>query len=349
MKFKHILAFAIHGLTSKSIEEDVNLIEIQERDVLVSLSKDSDEHLSIIDRGLALATLMLKGFFGEPMQGERTRILTEEVAKIQSKRNEQAGGSAILVIDITGDTEVDLSGVQRETEDFVVIFDAIDKEYLRSQDVQIVSSIVASLALSLQRTEPIEKLSDGIYLLDSDGKVYHSFTPSVSASVRLSSSVTPEVIETARFYAEGLRQRSNMASVVRLLNQSIDEGSDTLRSFLSAWTGLEILINKTFSSYESRFIDTIKQGAPSHALDFYLNRVSNVMSDKYRLIDRFIIVSHFLSNTSSKSDLEQFRQIKNIRDQLLHGAEIADSNLPVHETQDILKRYLTKHLRLSKG
>jgi hypothetical protein len=181
-------------------------------------------------------------------------------------------------------------------------------------------------------------------------RVYHPLTVSLGpVSFRLSSPITAEVIETARFYALSLLQSPNLNSVVRLYNQSIDEGSDALRSFLSVWAGLEILINKTFSWYESMFIESIKQGASSHALDSYLDRVSDVMSDKFRLVDKFTIVSHFLANTSSEEDLEKFKRIKKIRDRLIHGAEIPETDLPVQETQDLLLRYLPKHIRLSKG
>ena len=72
------------------------------------------------------------------------------------------------------------------------------------------------------------------------------------------------------------------------------------------------------------------------------------MRGKYRLLDKFIIISHFLAKASSEADSKQFKQIKDIRDQLLHGVEITDSDLPVHKIQDLLLRYLTKHLLLSK-
>jgi hypothetical protein len=350
MKFKHILAFAVHGLTSSSLEEDIDLIVTDEPEVRAMLLKDPDKNLYIIDRGLALATLMLRGFFGEAKEGERAQLLEEEVAQIRSKWKKQAKGASILVIDITGDIEADLSGAQRETADFVVIFDAVDKEHLRSLHAPFVSSIVASISLALPRIEPIEKLRDGIYLLDSDGKIYHSFTPSLGAvSVRVSSPLTTEILEAARFYGEALLHRPNMARVIRLFHHSIDESSDKLRSFLSAWAALEILINKTFSGYESQFIDAIKQAAPSHALYAYLDRVSEVMSGKYRLLDRFIIVSHFLAESSSDADTRQFKEIKDMRDRLLHGADILEADLPVHETQDLLHRYITGHLRLSSG
>ncbi|MFH1374960.1 MAG: hypothetical protein ABII79_14345 [bacterium] len=332
MKFKYTLAFAIHGLTSNSLGEFVNPIVTDRPDVSVVLVKDADVLLSIIDRGRAFASLMLRSFFGDPTEGDRTELLREEVVKIRSRRKKRAKGAATLVIDITGETEVDLSGVQREMDDFVVIFDAVDKESLRSQHARLVSSIVASLALSIPRIEPIEKLRDGIYLLDSNGKVYLSLTLSTGTpSVRVSSPLTPEMLAAARFYREGLLKRQNIATVVRFFNQSIDKSSDTLRSFLFAWTGLEILINKTFSL---------------HALDSYHDCVSDVTSDKFSLLDKFNIVSHFLGQSSSQADSKQFQEIKKTRDRFLHGDDIPESDLPVHGTQNLLQRYLIKYLRL---
>ena len=45
----------------------------------------------------------------------------------------------------------------------------------------------------------------------------------------------------------------DLERVNRLLVSSLQSERDTMRSFLDAWTAMEILINKTFKLYEGRY------------------------------------------------------------------------------------------------
>jgi hypothetical protein len=43
-------------------------------------------------------------------------------------------------------------------------------------------------------------------------------------------------------------------------------------------------------------------------------------------------------------DVERFRRAKEVRDELTHGQDIREANLPVQAVQELVRRYLRLHL-----
>jgi hypothetical protein len=76
----------------------------------------------------------------------------------------------------------------------------------------------------------------------------------------------------------------------------------------------------------------------------YLRRIREVMKDKYRLADKFAVISLRLSPDSGDEDLEQMLKVKKIRDKLLHGDVIDEASLPVKIIRDLASKYLRFHL-----
>ena len=86
----------------------------------------------------------------------------------------------------------------------------------------------------------------------------------------------------------------------------------------------------------------MENGAPISAKPVFL-RFRNVMSDKYRLADKFLIITSVFNSDSATNDAENFRKIKLVRDNLLHGLEIPP-HLPTENVQNLLFKYLSLHL-----
>jgi hypothetical protein len=110
----------------------------------------------------------------------------------------------------------------------------------------------------------------------------------------------------------------DLERVNRLLVSSLQSERDTMRSFLDAWTAMEILINKTFKSYEGRY--------------------------KYPLVDKFRLLASRLCPENADEDVRQLTRVKKIRDNLLHGQDIDEASLPVRTVQDLARRYLRLRL-----
>jgi hypothetical protein len=68
------------------------------------------------------------------------------------------------------------------------------------------------------------------------------------------------------------------------------------------------------------------------------------MSDKDRLLDKFIVIASLLSLSSATADVESFKSIKSARDGLFHQAGAQNQTFPTTEAQMLLRKYLGLHL-----
>jgi ribosomal 50S subunit-associated protein YjgA (DUF615 family) len=119
---------------------------------------------------------------------------------------------------------------------------------------------------------------------------------------------------------------------------------DDFRSFLFGWTALEIFINKVFSQYEKVLIDAVASEVTVHGASRYFERITQVMKDKYRLVDKFGVVSGVLAGETSDGAVVHFKRIKKVRDDLLHGQDAAVTSLINTELRELVSRYLRAHL-----
>ena len=117
-----------------------------------------------------------------------------------------------------------------------------------------------------------------------------------------------------------------------------------LRSFLAAWTALEIFVNKVFGDYEDRLFGELTEGPYPEARREHLARMREVMKDKYRLADKFAIIICQLCPNDADQDLAAFRKAKELRDDLSHGTEVTEPALPVAIVQGLIRKYLRLHL-----
>jgi hypothetical protein len=87
----------------------------------------------------------------------------------------------------------------------------------------------------------------------------------------------------------------------------------------------------------------MKDGAPASAKPVF-ERFRGVMSDKYRLADKFLIMTSVLDPAGAEGDAAEFRQLKKARDELLHALDTPSSPLPTEAIQKLLLKYMKLHL-----
>ncbi len=123
-----------------------------------------------------------------------------------------------------------------------------------------------------------------------------------------------------------------------------DEATDELQAFIAAWSALEIFVNATFkSTYENRFFGIMADGAPEAAKPVFA-RFKDVMSDKYGLANKFLIVASVLDPSAATEDATEFGRLKKIRDDLLHALISPAGPLPTNGAQKLLLKYMKLHL-----
>ena len=349
MRYRHIIAYAIHGLQASSLQEEIVLFNRESPKVRAVLLQNPDRYLYEIDRALALAGGMLRGFFGGASGPELVARVETEIEAIRSRRRKEQRSAAAMLIEVTGEVKTEVPEHQREFPDFTISFDAFDKIHVRTQDAPVVESLVTALALALGRVEPIQRLRDGTYLIDDSGKIHYSYSPRMGmASVSMASPFEKGIADRTKQIADGLLDDPELHSVVRLLLEAFGTEADPLRSFLSAWFALEIFINKVFASYEKNFQASLLADNPSKARSLQPNRLADVMKHGYGMSDKFYIISHFLAAGTAERDAEEFKALKKARDSLLHGQEVPEEALRSRALMDLVSRYLQAHLTARK-
>ncbi len=127
-----------------------------------------------------------------------------------------------------------------------------------------------------------------------------------------------------------------------------DYETDRLKAFLSGWAAIEILIAKTFKTYEDAFLSPLANAEQQGLREKFLARVKSVMKDKYRLTDKFAAVGAVLfpyaPESESQKDFEKFIKLKKLRDSIFHGEEFSERDLPVYELAVLLRKYILAHV-----
>lgn len=346
MRYTFLSAYRVQGIAHTVSEADVTLFENKAKGIRVLLTNDVTKHLHLLNRHLALLTMMMQGTIGNPVSIEFPELLISETAKIEQQRLDAIGSDPVIIIEINGEVDAQIPLTARTIQNFILCFDAFDKKALK---VRLQSEISAILtALRIGSGEPLEfrQVCDGSYLHTDTNQVVHSATfEAGNMSMYVSKRLTQEQhTQVAADVALALKAGS-LGRVMRLHAQSLSNTTDNYRAFIAAWSALEILIGKLFPIYQQLLAAELRNINQSPGLHSYLDRVANVMNGKYKLSDKFAVLSVYLDNSNVPNEVQIFRDLKEIRDQLSHGQEIEEAALPTKDVHRLFDKYLRNHLR----
>lgn len=345
MKYIYIVTFKIDGISLPQGIDEVVINEANQTRVI--LCSDCSKYSIHADRGLATISMMLKGLTGQGAKGEFEDRLNTQVASIQSSRSKKFPNGPFIVFEGNGETPVELSSATRDFGPFVITFDAVDKGKIKELYKKPINQYLTSLFLIAEKDYSVKKVFEGFYLKEK-GKIYYSYTASSYGTVMISNPFTEESAKKLKGYISAINKANRLEDVYRLLVRATSERSDKFRSFIFAWTALEIFFNKIFKLYEEKFLEkhTI-DGLPILAQHFF-KRIKDVMKGKYTLRDKFIVIVSMLSD-DTEDDLNKFVKAKKARDTFLHGEDIEESQLPIQEIVGMVRKYLSLHLLEEKS
>lgn len=312
-----------------------------------SLTNNIDAVYAISDRGMALGHLALQGIFGPAKVGTLEERLAAAIEEIQQARREKTGCYPLLLFMGNGCADVTIGKSAQQRDYYILTFDAYDKAAIRQEHIQQHRAMQLSLALESKTRIRFDEVSAGTYCTNAEGHTVYSLTFSGNAELTVSSPLAAEIPEAiARRFAI-LSKCSDLASSVRLYADMATYGREPFRVFISGWTALEILIQKTFKDYEERFFSTLAIPHQPEMAAKFLARMRQTMSNKHNLLDRFTLVSAVLlpsqETGEAEADLATFKRIKVQRDEIAHGAAFEESFLPVDELSGLLMKYLAAH------
>lgn len=348
MRYTYVEAWSVFGIV---LPAETQMIELCRRDCFrFVLTRDPDTLLTSVDRGAAIGYLMMTGGIG---MEDLDVALSSQIEKIQAERRQKIMNQAVLVVEAQRDIEVPLKERNyREFDKFVVTWDAIDKQEFAKGHRSDVEAIKVALAFECDTPPRFTQLSRGTYLTDAQGKTVYSFSISgMSADMFASRSLAVHAVDQISARYRLLRQDRDMQSVQRLFSEMADYGNDPLKAFLSGWAALEILISKSFKKYEEVFLSPLTEAGQRSTRERFLNRIKEVMKDKYRLSDKFAAVAAVLfpdaPDDEIDGDFHKFSEIKKFRDSIYHGEEFSENDLPVHEISALLRKYLLGYVNAS--
>ncbi len=341
MEFTYRSIYQLQGLSYPTDAPDLSIIDDQSSGISALVtSSNLDSHCAILDRGLACAVMTFKAQLDAV---DFEVLLAEETQRIQKQRAKELTTGAFLVVDVKGSLKIEITEPIKSYDDFLLCWDAVDKDKIRAAYGEVPKSIMTALCLASGQEYEVLKITDGVYLHHTDGRILHTYTlKGGNVTVIAAKSVKSDFIDTASIYARALTSDRNLSKVVSLFSQALDKESDPLKCFISGWSALEIFVNKVFSRYESRFLDDLSSGHKAGAAQF-VGRIRRVMTDKYTLVDKFALISSFL-HPSSDDDIKQFKELKRLRDRIFHGDEMSDISFNNDTLRTLLAKYLRAHI-----
>ncbi len=345
--YTHVCAWKVIGGISVPANSE-NQVLASGKGWTYALTNDIDGHCANSDRGLALAGLMLQGLFAPEMAGALEDRLAAQMEEIRQTRRQKTANSSLLLFKGTGLVEFQLSGNAREQDDYLLTFDAYDKNAIRERYAHQHRSMQLALALESSSRVRFEQVTTGIYCTDTTGRTLYSVTFSGGrADLTVSSPLSAEQVQSISQRFPVLSADTNLASTARLFADMAIYGREPFRAFLSGWNAQEILVNKSFKEYESLFFNALNMALQPEMAALFLAQVRKTLEGKHNLVSRFALVSAVLlpeqSASEAEADLVAFKRIKKIRDEISHGDDVDETDLPVHELHSLLMKYLAAH------
>lgn len=313
----------------------------------VKLTVDPEPFCLHIDRSAAIATLLLKGLFGPQEEGTFEDKLAAQTEVVRKDRAERHGVGVFLIFEGSGAVASPDFRSRRDLDEIVICLDAISKTKFCDQFAPALRGALAAIVLALpdNADQRIQKVGDVSYLIEPDkGRPVYSFSFTGRAvGLSISSTISQEAIEYAGQSAVAFLDDDTLAKVANLWVSSLNSDGADLRAFIAAWAALEIFINGMFkSTYDKKWLQVLQIGAPK-STEPYFKRLNEIMSDRHRLTDKFLIIASILNADGADQDLGQFKTLKSLRDGL-HTQDIGAMRLPVSEVQTLLRKYIKLHL-----
>ncbi|MAT94535.1 MAG: hypothetical protein CME59_18330 [Halioglobus sp.] len=293
--------------------------------------------------------MLFRGLFGDSTDGSPEERLTVELARIQTERQEKQSAGVYLIFE--GSDEIDPPDfkTRKDRDGFAVSLDDVPKGELRKPFKASIECVLVGAALGLptQADKKLEEIGSVLYLVDPDKgiPIYPFNFEAGRVGAYVSSPIGEEFAAEVAALAAPLAAAPALERPVRLLLSSLQAGMDSLPAFISAWSALEIFVNATFKSlYERQWFAVMEQGAPESSTPIF-ERLKDVMKDKYRIVDKFLVISAILDPDEANDDVKSFKSLKEIRDNMFHKFDSIPNHLPVENVQALFIKFLKLHLQ----
>jgi hypothetical protein len=306
------------------------------------LTNEPDSYLYEHDLALKIAEALLAGLFAAEAISDLDNWLANKIGLLQQSRKDRFGNRPYLIFGRESDEDVTLD-LHREFDTFVVCFDAIDKRRVQQESAAMISRLLASVALHIGDVDGYDKVAESVTLKREDGKTVFTFSPSAGGVKVITENIPTDIQDKISASYDAMEHNPVLERTINLMSFSVEQHQNRFRAFVASWTAMELLVNKLFPDYERGLFGQLTD-TESEAERSYFARISEVMRDKYRLLDKFALVALSLSPDTADGDLQCMKQIVEIRNDLVHKHSVRDEQLPLESLQQLLRKYMAKYL-----
>jgi hypothetical protein len=345
MRYRYQAVYRVRGLALSPRGEDILLYE-EDGQIKVTLTRDPNPLIPILERGVALPYMLLLGMIGNPLQGEYPDNLRATIAEARVEREKQFASSGFVVVEIDGDVEANLQGPSLVLGDFLLCFDAYDKKALTARLQPQISNVLSALRMTGGEDYHFDPVLSGAYLIEDTGRIVHSVSAGGGrANIYFSRVITADQVARMREDIALLRKDLSLERLVRLHAYSLDRRLDNFRAFHAAWNAMEILVNKIAPTY---LVECVRELAdPNTPLERKekLEARAAKLAEKVTVRANFELIASYLGADAEEADIAAFPKLKKQRDRLNHGQDIVEDELPTGEVHKLFDKYLRNHLR----
>lgn len=357
---------AINHVLGARLPEDspdpVEIAHFPDLNATAYLTSDWDQYYAQIDRGNAVATLMLTGLVGiRPFKRLSRKVntflkwvfgpewvfvrnLEREAARSRQRRlKDHSGSGCCFVYKAGGDIEEPMRlSATRIYGDIGIGIDVLDRGAIRNRHESNVRSLATSVSIAMTDTTgspEIRFLTDSAHLTGKDGLVIYLRTfQGGLATVVITTLSSDDLINSVESYVAKLSDDRKLTDAALLFAQSQHKSNDNLRSFIASWAAFELLISNLEKKYRAEWQE-ILQSEDSELPEWDVDLVPLKIED-YRLRDRFYAVACTINLAEAKQDTEKFFKLNSKRNDYYHRLEISDTDLPTLEVQNLFRKYL---------
>lgn len=324
------MVYQVQGLIVPDALGEVILLEDSKQSCKALLSNNLDNYCADIDKSTVINRKLLHGL------GEQSFELHLE--EIRKQRNERFKTPPFLIIEVLGEDSSFILKNEADNGDYILCLQNDTGNFNKEKYQNLINSVVSSLCITIYTFYKVKKVGAVVVYYNDSGKPIHNMSLSFRGTGFTSRQMLDADVRAIKNCLSTLLNHEAFSTVCRLLVQSIDNKSDDLLSYLSAWTALEVFVHKTFKLKKKELIANLTE----RGLDELFRE--EIEKDKFSLMSKFKMMCLYLSKQGECSDVENFKRLKDSRDNLLHGDAIDLNNLPIFETQNLLRKYLFMYI-----
>ena len=326
MRYRYTRAFIAEGTLARESQEIVLFDEPGEGMRFV-LSSAPDSYLTDADKIVAAGVTVLSRITvaGAPPPPP-SKPLGVIVDEIRAEREKLLNQRMVLVCQFDGTADPLKIHVRSEVEgDTFSTFNRSEIEKITGKHEKAIERAITSLFAADALIVRFEALAESFRFADSDGlEILAVAFGGYVSSVRRTGIDREMEVKLKTQFQRCFRSDKNLNTVTRLLSDSLLAKEDKLRSFLAAWTSLEIFVSK-FSTQPSSLPDEKPTSLKLPVLVFRFNSAARNLG---------------LDDPAEKEIA--FINIKRVRDDFVHGKNVDDSSFPIEGTQALVRAFLEK-------